>query len=366
MSEKVVEPDVIEVPESHRAEPPKMDMQLTVYEATPGTSIVTNIDDIIARAKEIAEYFQSFPISEAIDSGEHYREAKASRAEIRRISKSIDNIRKDVKRQYEAPLKAFEAKVKEATGPLDEADRAYKRAIDGYDEERSRHLESELRDYYYEASGDLGELVSYEDFMSLRAPKMRNGTYEWTRPAANLEKSRTDMEAELRRVREEWEALPAYDQGDLDRIRAYYCESLDMARTLTRIKADRDREEAIRRQREEQERWEREQAEAAARAEAERKAALERQHQEAEARAKAEEEARAAMVQPTPPTPVPEPAPMPTPAPTPAPEPILDWRVTIDFDDTESGAHQLIGELRDGGLLVSQITCVTDGTERGW
>lgn len=45
-------------------------------------------------------------------------EAKKDRAEINRILKQIDDARKTVKRQYEVPLKVFEAELKELTAPL--------------------------------------------------------------------------------------------------------------------------------------------------------------------------------------------------------------------------------------------------------
>lgn len=79
--------------------------------------------------------------------------AKRDRAEINRILKQIDDARKTVKKQYEAPLKAFENELKEIVEPL----KAAGAAIDAQVKEWEEAERAERMTAIEEAFAELGE-----------------------------------------------------------------------------------------------------------------------------------------------------------------------------------------------------------------
>lgn len=75
------------------------------------TPVSWNKAEIAAEVAAIARRYEGVVVTDKA-------QAKKDRAECNRILKQIDDARKAVKRQYEAPLKAFEADVREIVEPL--------------------------------------------------------------------------------------------------------------------------------------------------------------------------------------------------------------------------------------------------------
>lgn len=87
-----------------------MSMELTVQ--APETMPVSwNKAEMAAAVLEIASRYAGLVVTDKAA-------AKADRAEVNRMLKQVDDVRKEVKRRYEAPLKAFEAELKEIVEPL--------------------------------------------------------------------------------------------------------------------------------------------------------------------------------------------------------------------------------------------------------
>lgn len=251
MPEQALEPDVIEAPEQTAG---GRVLDLAIYESQPGGAIRSNIDDIVASVESMLDELGTWDV---VDE-ETYRAAKETRTQIRKTRTVIDNERRRLKDLYEGPLRAFEAQVKRATGPLGIADLNFKKKIDEYESRLAADRKKLLAERYEELSPDFANVVSFDKFLELRAPRGRRGDdFVWLRRTTPEYKALADLESVLLSVIKEWDALGTQcaNMQELDQIRSYYTDTLDVGAALTRLKGDRDREELIRQQREAEQEW---------------------------------------------------------------------------------------------------------------
>lgn len=82
---------------------------------------VIGIENLEAVKQGLTVLAQNYKGIIVTDDDERYKEAKEQRAEINKIIKAVDDERKRIKKLYEAPLKTFEAQVKEVVAIADEA-----------------------------------------------------------------------------------------------------------------------------------------------------------------------------------------------------------------------------------------------------
>ena len=87
-----------------------MSMEMTVQPLNL-SAVVFNKAEMAAAIAAINDRYKGLVVTDKA-------EAKRDRAEVNRLLKQIDDARKAVKRQYDAPLKAFEADIKELVEPL--------------------------------------------------------------------------------------------------------------------------------------------------------------------------------------------------------------------------------------------------------
>ena len=189
----------------------------------------------------------------------------------------IDAERKIRLREVEDALKALKEQVKEVTGPLDDADRAYKAALDEWDalkrEERARALAQE----YEDMAPALADMLPYERMAAIADPEGR-----WLLRSVGDRAAVDLMAAAAQRVVADYETVAALDMTDEERteVRAEFFRTLDLPaaiRHANELRAERERIAAFeeeRRQREEEARR------AAERAEEERRAAAAREDAE--------------------------------------------------------------------------------------
>ena len=244
-----------------------------IVEATPIETDVKRVGEFGAwvadaqqRADAALERYRPAPIAD--EPG--YNRAKKERAAVRKVRGEIDAERKLRLREVEDALKALKEQVKEVTGPLDDADRAYKAALDEWDalkrEERARALAQE----YEDMAPALADMLPYERMAAIADPEGR-----WLLRSVGDRAAVDLMAAAAQRVGADYGTVAALDMTDEERteVRAEFFRTLDLPaaiRHANELRAERERIAAFeeeRRQREEEARR------AAERAEEERRAA---------------------------------------------------------------------------------------------
>ena len=134
--------------------------------------------------KEIAE--RTLPYKGLIVTEDAIPTAKADLAKLRKLEKAIDDRRKDVKKEYNAPYMEFEAKVKDILSDIQAAEGN----IDGQIKEFERRADEEklgqIKVFYGLAFGDLAKNVPFEKVYN---PKWLNKGYKMPDIEAEISKA---------------------------------------------------------------------------------------------------------------------------------------------------------------------------------
>lgn len=169
--------------------------------------------------EQIAPY-----VGASIDCGDEgqVKEARRAMADLNALKKPIEDERKRVKRAYDAPLKAFEAKVKGTTSKIDAARAAIKKQVDEADRmfrERRRALLEE------EYEGVAGAMAGVIGFPTVLDESWLNRSTPEARALALV----GDAAADALRG---YEALMAQEIAHKDEVVRRFAETLDVAGAL--------------------------------------------------------------------------------------------------------------------------------------
>lgn len=126
---------------------------------TPAT-ISANFDALEARVRSMVADYEG-AVYDLADA-DAVRDAKRDRTFLNGIVKQIDERRKAVKREYTAPLAAFEDRCREISGIAKEASDGIKAQLDAAEEARRAARRESLRARYEEMADLLAPVVPYE------------------------------------------------------------------------------------------------------------------------------------------------------------------------------------------------------------
>lgn len=260
-----IEPDSIEPPDSVRFG--TTGLALVISDYRPGSAISSNIDELLSKIQGLLDDNQIWDLRDATD----YSFAKKTRADIRRVRKTINDKYIELKREYEAPLEEFHQEVKRLLIPLDEADRSFKDALDNFDRKREAQRSEFLAEQYEQLGGILAERVPFKTFIEVRGERAKNGDLLWLRNSTLEMAAVESMTKVLNDMLGEWDLLEtiADTEADVDLLRSYYLQSLDFKAAVSDYKAVKAHEKVLREEREREAEWLRQQQEAMAQQEPE-------------------------------------------------------------------------------------------------
>ena len=134
------------------------------------TPINANFDEMKAALTEFVEPYENLIVSE-----DAIPEAKADRAKLNKVEKSIDEYRKMVKRAYTEQFSGFEDKCKELTGIVSKASSKIDMQVKAFEERRKDEKILELRLYFNEVNTN----PEYCTWEQIENPKWGNATYDF-------------------------------------------------------------------------------------------------------------------------------------------------------------------------------------------
>lgn len=156
------------------------------------------------------------------DDAKMVSQARKCMADLNKLKEPIEAERKRIKREYEAPLKAFEARVGEITGKIDGARLNLKNQVEAADAAFKQARYENLLDEYAAIAGPIADLISLDAL----AEK------EWFR------RSVTDVQAEgkladkVQQALDGYKTLMATELTHKDEVVQRYCETLDTSAAL--------------------------------------------------------------------------------------------------------------------------------------
>lgn len=125
-------------------------------EQKPG-EIKSNLDELAAALRNQMQAYEELEVTE-----DNIPERKSDLATLRKMSKAIDDRRKDIKREWDKPLKEFEAKVKDVTDIIGVQITRIDGSIKAFDQKRIEEKQAHIRELYDEAIGEYAEFLPYE------------------------------------------------------------------------------------------------------------------------------------------------------------------------------------------------------------
>lgn len=123
--------------------------------------------------KEIAE--RTLPYKGLIVTEDAIPTAKADLAKLRKLEKAIDDRRKDVKKEYNAPYMEFEAKIKDILSDIQEAEQNIDGQVKAFDKQAEDEKLSQIQKFFSLAFGELAKDVRFEKVYN---PKWLNKGYK--------------------------------------------------------------------------------------------------------------------------------------------------------------------------------------------
>lgn len=268
-----------------------------------------NLDALEAYVRQEVSKYKSWKIDPK--DYEQVKAAKNCMAELNKIKEPIEKERKRVKNEYEAPLKAFEARVKNITSYIDSSRDEIKEQVDEantlFKEWRHETLENE----YQECAGVIADVIP---FSALLDPK-------WLNRSTNEVTAINELYKKMEEAIAGYKTLQTKELKHKDQVVKHYADTLNLIEAL-------QIEDTLN----------------------------EKDRQMAEWKAK-QEAAEALAATNHEPEPLPEPNLVPEPQSAAAPE-VFRWSLAMEFEGTREFGRKVAQTLKELGITGATIECV--------
>ena len=193
-----------------------MALELKLSEFHP-VAVSFNYDEL---KKEIAD--RTLPYKGLIVTEDAIPTAKADLAKLRKLEKAIDDRRKDVKKEYNAPYMEFEAKVKDILKDIQEAEQNIDSQVKGFEKQAEDEKLSQIQKFFGLAFGELAKDIRFEKVYN---PKWLNKGYKMSDIEAEISKMANDL-------RDNVDAVKALKSENEDALLRKLYETLDMGAVM--------------------------------------------------------------------------------------------------------------------------------------
>lgn len=178
-----------------------------------------NFEELEAELQQRLEHYNHLVVTE-----DAIKDAKDDRAALRKLRDAIETRRKDVKKQCEAPYKAFEGKVKRLTALIDAPIAAIDGQVKTFEEREREQKRGEIAAAYEELVPE-----NIRDIIPLN--RIMDPT--WLNKGTSMKKIREGIETIAKRTRLDITYLEAaVDPKYITAVRAKYIETLDIDKAL--------------------------------------------------------------------------------------------------------------------------------------
>lgn len=195
-----------------------MNLPEVVINQTPAV-IHCNFGEIKYALATQMEAYKDLPVTE-----DNEQERKKDLATLRKIRKAIDDKRKDIKKEAETPIKAFEAEVKDVLTVIDKPIAEIDGQLKDLDQARIQARQQHLQDVYRE---NIGEWEEYLPFNVVKRPQWDNRTCTDRDIIYDISEMKVKVENDVA-------AIKATGSEIEDRMLAVYKQSGDLAAAIRR------------------------------------------------------------------------------------------------------------------------------------
>lgn len=203
--------------------------------------IESNLADLDAAIENQMKAYETLEVTE-----DNITERKSDVATLRKIKGAIEDRRKEIKRDYDGPLKEFESKVKVVTAKLDKQINRIDGDIKAFDKKRVEEKQAHIQAIYDQ---NIGEYAEYLPLSIIKSSK-------WDNKTCGDNEIISDIQTMVMKVRSGLEAIRALRSEIEDKLISIYKatgNSLNVAiqKNGDYIEAKKAAEESLRREKEE-------------------------------------------------------------------------------------------------------------------
>lgn len=220
-------------------------MEMNIEVRQTAGEIACNFDEVKAQLQEQVKAYENLVITE-----DDIKPAKNDLANLRKIRKSFDDRRKEVKTEFMKPYEEFEKRAKELLEVIDNPIGMIDGKLKEFDKKRVEEKQAHLRELYEQ---EIGEFADYVPFESVKKPQWDNATYTDKDIIFDVNSAKTKIIMDL-------DAIKALQSEIMEEcVKAYKAAGNDLSAAIKRnadYMADKQKikEEADRKAKEEEER----------------------------------------------------------------------------------------------------------------
>ena len=154
---------------------------------------------------------------------DNIKESKEARARLNKVSKALDDKRKEIKKQYQEPLVKFENDVKEVKKIIDDASKKINDQLIEFENKEKEIRKNEIMTHFL--SLNCHELITLDRLFDEKWLNKTNKTWK------------VELEAKVNKI---WDDLNIINQFDLTsgeklELKGYYIETLDISSARARF-----------------------------------------------------------------------------------------------------------------------------------
>ena len=167
--------------------------------------------------------------------------AKAELANLRKLKKEFEDVRKGVKREWMKPYEDFEAKMKRLTEKIDEPISLIDSQLNDFERKRKKERREKIQQIYQETVGDMEE---YCDLERIYDPKWENAT-------TTVKSIKESITQSVENARTAVSTIFGMQSDAVEKALEIYKNSQDMAKAISYINNyEQQRAEIMRREKE--------------------------------------------------------------------------------------------------------------------
>ena len=194
-------------------------MNIEIYNPANGENIQAikwNFDELKAWIAEGLKNYEGLVYTE-----DTIQLAKKDRADLNRLSKAIDDKRKEMKKMYLAPYEEFEKQAKELTGLIDAQSDNINLQVKAFEQAEKDAKLAEIKAIYAEEIGDFAELIPYEKLHDAK----------WLNKGVSIKAVREAIEIVVNKAKVAFSVIDAmgFDETTTNRVKGAFIRNLDLA-----------------------------------------------------------------------------------------------------------------------------------------
>ena len=192
-----------------------LEMRMTTDLATAiPAEIGFNFEELEAELQRQLDHYNHLVVTE-----DAIKDAKDDRANLRKLREAIETRRKEVKKQCEAPYKAFEEKVKRLTALIDAPIAAIDGQVKTFEEREREQKRCEIEAAYAElVPENIREIIPLERIMDKK----------WLNKGTTMKSIREDIDARVKRTNVDMTLIDGVNPKYMAAVRQKYVETLDI------------------------------------------------------------------------------------------------------------------------------------------